>query len=206
MLTSEVRKHYNEMWRKRWVVLTLTGDVTVLKIIKPIMTATKHDDTHATDPRPCSPFSTAQMKLSLSSSVLQCANQNVKSITLQASGKSRQMKFSTHTVSVPWWVLVSPAGDTWRGGSDSSLTDKQDRELKRMSTQTLYSHLCSISIHDQKGLLSVWTRKTFSNGAFDAILWLSLCHIFQSPDYFNGKLGNELLSLAIVRNHGNTLL
>lgn len=48
------------MWRKRWVVLTLTGDVTVLKIIKPIMTATKHDDTHATDPRPCSPFSTAQ--------------------------------------------------------------------------------------------------------------------------------------------------
>lgn len=104
------------------------------------MTPTKHISGPVLhSPRP-------KMKMRLSSSVLQCANQYVKSITLQASGKSQQMKFCTHThthtASGPGWVHVSPAGDTWRGGTDSSLTDMQERELKRMSTQTLYSHQC----------------------------------------------------------------
>ncbi len=93
-----------------------------------------------------------EMKIHLSSSVLQCANQNVKSITLQAGGKSRQIKFSTRTVSGPWWVLVSPAGDTWRGGSDSSLTDMQERELKRVCQHRrciLTGAQITTSIYDQ---------------------------------------------------------
>ncbi len=119
-----------------------------------------------------------EKKIHLSSSVLQCANQNVKSITLQAGGKSRQMKFSTRTASGPWWVLVSPAGDTWRGGSDSSLTGEGTLVLGLQLTVMIRRDRC----------LSVWTRKTMSNGAFDVIYFL-LSHI---PDYFNGKLGNKL--------------
>lgn len=125
-------------------MLSVTGDVTVLKIIKSMRQAHYDIDKtrwHVQQIRPRSPR--PEMKTRLSSSVLQCANQNVKSITLQASGKSQQMKFCTHAVSGPWWVLGSPAGDTWRGETDSSLTDMPERELKRMSTQTLYFHLCS---------------------------------------------------------------
>lgn len=91
-----------------------------------------------------------EMKIRLSSSVLRCANQNVKSITLGQREITANEILYTHTESGPWWVLVSPAGDIWRGGTDSSLTDMQERELKCMSTQTLYSHLCSdYNIHSR---------------------------------------------------------
>lgn len=106
------------------------------------MTATKHDDTHATDPRPCSSFSAARNENTLSSSVLQCANQNVKSITLQAGGKSRQMKFST--VSGSWWMLVSPAGDTWRDGSNSSLTGEGIEEY--VNTDSVFSLVLGLQL------------------------------------------------------------
>ncbi len=41
--------------------------------------------------------------------------------------------------------------------------------------------------------LSVWTRKTMSNGAFDVLLYLLCCLTFQNPDYFNESWGTLML-------------
>lgn len=63
MLTSEVRKHSNELWRKGRVWLKVTGDVTELKIIKRMRQAHCDIDQarwHAQQIRPRSPFSTAR--------------------------------------------------------------------------------------------------------------------------------------------------
>lgn len=176
MLTSEVRKHSNELWRKGRVWLKVTGDVTVLKIIKRMRQAHYDIDQtrwHAQQIRPRSPFSTAWNENTF---VLLCSSMckskcQIHHITGQREITANEI-LHTHTVSGPWWVLVSPAGDTWRGGTDSSLTDMQERELKRMSTQTLYSHLCSdYNFHSRSEGTTVWYElaKHVSNTAFDII-------------------------------------
>ncbi len=138
--------------------------------------------THATDPRPCSSFSAARKENTF---VLLCSSMCKSKCQIHHITGRREITANEiqHAHSErPWWVLGSPAGDTWRGGSDSSLTGEGTLVLGLQLTVMIRRDRC----------LSVWTRKTMSNGAFDVLLYL-LCYLtFQNPDYFNGKLGNKL--------------
>ncbi len=137
--------------------------------------------THATDPRPCSSFSAARKENTF---VLLCSSMCKSKCQIHHITGRREITANEiqHAHSErPWWVLVSPAGDTWRGGSDSSLTGEGTLVLGLQLTVMIRRDRC----------LSVWTRKTMSNGAFDVLLYLLCCLTFQNTDYFNGKLGNS---------------
>lgn len=161
MLTSEVRKHSNELWRMGRVVLSVTGDVTVLKIIKSMRQAHYDIDKtrwHAQQIRPpfsilhgpkwkhvCPPlFFNVQIKMSNPSHYRPAGNHSKWN--------------SAHTLSE--WTPV---------GACMSSRDSQThlwQTFRRGNWSVCQPRQCiftcaqiTTSIHDQKGPLLMWTGK-----------------------------------------------
>ncbi len=134
--------------------------------------------THATDPRPCSSFSAARKENTF---VLLCSSMCKSKCQIHHITGRREITANEIQHAHSERALV---------GACESSRGHMERWIRLLS-DSVFSLVLGLQLTvmiRRDRCLSVWTRKTMSNGAFDVIYFL-LSHI---PDYFNGKLGNKL--------------
>ncbi len=143
--------------------------------------------THATDPRPCSSFSAARKENTF---VLLCSSMCKSKCQIHHITGRREITANEIQHAHSERALVG-ACESSRGHMVRWIRLLSDRRGNTSVFSLVLGLQLTVMIRRDR-CLSVWTRKTMSNGAFDVLLYLLCCLTFQNPDYFNGKLGNKL--------------
>ncbi len=142
--------------------------------------------THATDPRPCSSFSAARKENTF---VLLCSSMCKSKCQIHHITGRREITANEIQHAHSERALVG-ACESSRGHMERWIRLLSDRRGNTSVFSLVLGSQLTVMIRRDR-CLSVWTRKTMSNGAFDVIYFLLCCLTFQNPDYFNGKLGNS---------------
>lgn len=176
MLTSKVRKHSNELWRMGRVVLSVTGDVTVLKIIKSMRQAHYDIDKtrwHAQQIWPRSPFSTGRNQNTF---VLLCSSMckskcQIHHITGQREITANEI-LHTHTQWLSSGGCLYVQQGTHGEVKQTHLWQTCRRGNWSVCQPRLYFHLCSdYNFHSwsEGTTVDVNWQKRVSNRVFDVI-------------------------------------